>query len=732
MVHTYLIKLVCVVAPAILVPQYTRKPPSFEEKYSGIAAPQYPSVTSVDPPLYQHRVQYVPPPSQPPVVNGDRLTPPPPLPPRRKQVGMKPLHPLPVSSMDYGLSTSQHASPIAIHKPLPGGPSYNPPPPYGHIKQPVLTFDQQMQYHLQHSQYNSDSPLSSHSPSPAPSIQGQPISNVFNVHASSVTHVDQSPRPAVMHKWQLSPALVMGKVESKEVHFPEPQTATAPSMLTGAGYKNHPHHSVGNHTVYNPPHQNAQQFAPHQQHHIYHPQVNPSPATSMHGTQYLPQPTQHNIPSQHHIVAAIPSAGQNVQLAYQPSAVNTTMHHQQQMQGNTSRAQSMYHQADVIGPYCMRPDVSHRLIANQSPVSVHSTTSTRSTNSDIPDKPPPPYPGPHNPPAFQHQPPHLPTSSPHYQQQQTYHNVPNNVQSYLSNQHHIPDNVLYQEEEQELVAVAQSAQPNIQSHEKNYRTSPRPDRDPEAQKKEEEGHSCSRLKSFSSQAYKFFIEQHIENVFKTYEERKFRMQQLHTESAKANLPDETHKNMIQLLYKKESNYLRLKRANMNRSMFEDIKALGVGAFGSVTLVKKVNTYQLYAMKTLNKQDVLKRNQIAHVKAERDILAEADNEWVVKLYYSFQDREHLYFVMEYIPGGDMMGRLQKEGIFSVALARFYIAELVLAVESVHSMGFIHRDIKPDNILIDKDGHIKLTDFGLCTGFRWTHNSKLYQKGKCCIT
>ena len=87
---------------------------------------------------------------------------------------------------------------------------------------------------------------------------------------------------------------------------------------------------------------------------------------------------------------------------------------------------------------------------------------------------------------------------------------------------------------------------------------------------------------------------------------------------------------------------------------------------------------------------------------------------------------MYFVMDYIPGGDLMGLLIKEQIFSHSLAQFYVAELVLAIESVHAMGFIHRDIKPDNILIDRDGHIRLTDFGLCTGFRWTHNSKYYQQ------
>uniref|UniRef100_A0A5K4F0C4 non-specific serine/threonine protein kinase n=1 Tax=Schistosoma mansoni TaxID=6183 RepID=A0A5K4F0C4_SCHMA len=150
----------------------------------------------------------------------------------------------------------------------------------------------------------------------------------------------------------------------------------------------------------------------------------------------------------------------------------------------------------------------------------------------------------------------------------------------------------------------------------------------------------------------------------------------------------------------------------------------VGAFGKVWLVRKKDNNQLYAMKLLNKRDVVERRQLAHVQAERDILAEADNEWVVKLFFSFQDSRALYLVMEYIPGGDMMSLLIKKGIFEEPLARFYIAELTLALQSVHAMGFVHRDIKPDNILINREGHIKLTDFGLCTGFRWTHSSKYW--------
>lgn len=231
--------------------------------------------------------------------------------------------------------------------------------------------------------------------------------------------------------------------------------------------------------------------------------------------------------------------------------------------------------------------------------------------------------------------------------------------------------------------------------------------------------------SVPPEAFKFFMEQHIENIYKSYQQRQQRRMKLEMEMAKRGLDEATSEQMRKILYQKESNFLRLKRAKMHKNMFDTVKPLGIGAFGVVSLVRKRDTGKLYAMKTLRKVDVLRRNQVAHVKAERDILAEADNEWVVKLFFSFQDVENLYFVMEYIPGGDMMSLLIKLGTFPEHLTLFYIAELVNAIESVHKMGFIHRDIKPDNILIGADGHIKLTDFGLCTGFRWTHDSRHYQ-------
>lgn len=179
--------------------------------------------------------------------------------------------------------------------------------------------------------------------------------------------------------------------------------------------------------------------------------------------------------------------------------------------------------------------------------------------------------------------------------------------------------------------------------------SPIPERKQVSKEKEEERKEF-RIRHYSPQAFKFYMEQHIENVLKSVKQRAFRKSQLEKEMMKINLAPQAQVEMRKMLNQKESNYIRLKRAKMDKSMFVQIKPIGVGAFGEVSLVRKIDTTNhLYAMKTLRKADVLKRNQVAHVKAERDILAEADNEWVVKLYYSFQDRDNLYFVMDYIPG-----------------------------------------------------------------------------------
>ena len=115
---------------------------------------------------------------------------------------------------------------------------------------------------------------------------------------------------------------------------------------------------------------------------------------------------------------------------------------------------------------------------------------------------------------------------------------------------------------------------------------------------------------------------------------------------------------------------------------------------------------------MKKTEMIYKNQVAHVRAERDILALAKNPWIVELKFSFQDEKFLYLVMEFLPGGDLMTLLMRKDILSEEESRFYTAQTVLAVESVHNLNYIHRDLKPDNLLIDKDGHVKLSDFGLC--------------------
>ena len=121
----------------------------------------------------------------------------------------------------------------------------------------------------------------------------------------------------------------------------------------------------------------------------------------------------------------------------------------------------------------------------------------------------------------------------------------------------------------------------------------------------------------------------------------------------------------------------------------------------------------------------------HVRAEREALAKATaaNPWITKLLFSFQDKQHLYLVMEFMPGGDLMTLLIRENILGEPATRFYMAEAVLAVKSVHSMGYIHRDLKPDNFLLDHMGHLKLTDLGLCKKMECTPFSLGMGKGGC---
>lgn len=145
--------------------------------------------------------------------------------------------------------------------------------------------------------------------------------------------------------------------------------------------------------------------------------------------------------------------------------------------------------------------------------------------------------------------------------------------------------------------------------------------------------------------------------------------------------------------------------------FETIKLISNGAYGAVFLVRHKSTRQCFAMKKINKQNLILRNQIQQAFVERDILTFAENPFVVSMFCSFETKRHLCMVMEYVEGGDCATLLKNIGALPVDMVRLYFAETVLALEYLHNYGIVHRDLKPDNLLITSMGHIKLTDFGL---------------------
>ncbi|GAB5581898.1 myotonin-protein kinase isoform X2 [Prionailurus iriomotensis] len=162
---------------------------------------------------------------------------------------------------------------------------------------------------------------------------------------------------------------------------------------------------------------------------------------------------------------------------------------------------------------------------------------------------------------------------------------------------------------------------------------------------------------------------------------------------------------------------RLKEARLQRDDFEILKVIGRGAFSEVAVVKMKQTGQVYAMKIMNKWDMLKRGEVSCFREERDVLVNGDRRWITELHFAFQDENYLYLVMEYYVGGDLLTLLSKFGErIPAEMARFYLAEIVMAIDSVHRLGYVHRDIKPDNILLDRCGHIRLADFGSCLKLR----------------
>lgn len=164
----------------------------------------------------------------------------------------------------------------------------------------------------------------------------------------------------------------------------------------------------------------------------------------------------------------------------------------------------------------------------------------------------------------------------------------------------------------------------------------------------------------------------------------------------------------------EITFQRTDRRHYGPEDFQILKLIGKGTFGQVYQVRKKDTKRIYAMKVLQKKVIVQKKEVAHTVGERNILvrtAMADSPFIVGLKFSFQTPTDLYLVTDYMSGGELFWHLQKEGRFDEKRAKFYIAELILALQHLHTNNIVYRDLKPENILLDANGHIALCDFGL---------------------
>ena len=186
---------------------------------------------------------------------------------------------------------------------------------------------------------------------------------------------------------------------------------------------------------------------------------------------------------------------------------------------------------------------------------------------------------------------------------------------------------------------------------------------------------------------------------------------LHEKLNQSGLPEKKRLEIISEIREKEKKIIQKKLKKMSASNYESLTIIGRGAFGEVHVCREIKTGEIVAIKKIRKDILQQKKQIKHTMDEQDFLSKVNSPWIVKLKASFQEGDFLYLVMEYLPGGDLMGLFVAKDVLTEDEAKFYICEMILAIDSIHELNCIHRDIKPDNVLIGKDGHIKLTDFGL---------------------
>ena len=159
-----------------------------------------------------------------------------------------------------------------------------------------------------------------------------------------------------------------------------------------------------------------------------------------------------------------------------------------------------------------------------------------------------------------------------------------------------------------------------------------------------------------------------------------------------------------------------KDPKVGKDDFQMLQKIGEGNYAVVLLVRQKGTGEYLAMKILNKNMLIERDEVEHTRTERAVLGLADHPFLVKMKYAFQTQEKLYLVMNFANGGELFSHLKKEKRFNEERARFYAAEIALGIQYLHDQGIIYRDLKPENVLLDAEGHVVLTDFGLSKSLR----------------
>ncbi|GAK65640.1 kinase-like protein [Moesziomyces antarcticus] len=219
----------------------------------------------------------------------------------------------------------------------------------------------------------------------------------------------------------------------------------------------------------------------------------------------------------------------------------------------------------------------------------------------------------------------------------------------------------------------------------------------------------------------YFLNYYFDNL-RYLADRKARLTRFHDSTrARGLLPDHDDAEASPEFIKERSSYfgrervlLRKRRTKLRVNQFHIITQVGAGGYGEVFLARKRDTGEICALKRLKKRILVKMDEVRHVLTERDILTATKTPWLVRLLYAFQDPDHVFLAMEYVPGGDFRTLLCNNGALKEEYARFYMAEMIVSVNELHRLGYIHRDLKPENFLVDSTGHVKLTDFGLASG------------------